>query len=106
MKKKYIAKESEVNDFSQKIEKSGTHRRKLKKINENEYAVGVDRKFNDLPDFIIDILQANNLYVERIQNKCHFFRVILQNNIYYETESYASRKITNSSCIKFIENNI
>ena len=104
MKDKLIKKDSSIYNFCKKIEKSGTHRRKLKKVGEQTFICGVSIKHKNLPDYVIDICNANDLRID--VNKCHFFNRLLKSGVYYETEQYALNKKSNSSCIQYVHDNV
>ena len=96
--------DSHIYHFCKRIERSGTHRRKLKKINENTFIVGTSMKVKNFPNYVIDICSTNEFEIDK--KKCHFFQRVLKNSIYYETEFYARNKRTNSSCIQFLFDNV
>lgn len=102
MKDKYIKQQSYSYNFCQKIMKSGTHRRKLKKINDNVYVVGKDTKVARLNDDITDMFNDNQIIIN--YNKLHEYKKLLKNTVYYEIDTLAQYKKSNSSCIKFIHN--
>ena len=60
-------------------------------------------KITDLPKYIIDICDSNDLAID--VKKCHFFNRLLKSKVYYESEHYARNKKSNSSCIQFEHNN-
>ena len=103
IKDKLLKRDSAIYGFCEKIEKSGTHRRKLKKIDEKTFICGISVKVRDLPNYVIDICCTYNLTID--PTKCHFFNRLLKSGIYYETEHYARNKKSNSSCVQFMYDN-
>ena len=102
IKEKYLEEGSATDNFCKKIEKSGTHRRKIKKIDENVYIVGAYVKARGIPTHVLDILFDNNFEID--ESKIHMFNRLLKNRCYYESELYAKTKKNNSTCITFIYN--
>ena len=80
--------------FCKKIARSGTHRRNMHQIDENQFMVGVSVKIEIIPEYILDVSYQCNIEVNH--QKCHFFRRLLKDNIYYESEFYSQNKKTNS----------
>ncbi|KAJ8669398.1 hypothetical protein QAD02_000657 [Eretmocerus hayati] len=104
LKKENLQLGSEVAQFCNSMEKSGTHRRKMKCIFENVYALGAPKTFSSLPEKFAVILGQHNISVNG--NKFHLIHGILKGNIHIETSSYAKKKKTNSSCIEYVSNGI
>ena len=103
LKDRYLEIESLDYCFCKKIEKSGTHRRKIKEIDENMYIAGVSKKVQSIPSYVKNVLSHNAVIIDK--SKCHFFHTLLSKGIYYETECYAEAKKSNSTFIKFTYDN-
>ena len=99
-KLKLLQPESEAFEFIKRIEVSGTRRFKTKHLFEKTYAVGVYKKLVIISDVIANILRLKNITFD--ENKCHIFKKILVNGMYFETKMYSENKKSNSSCMKYI----
>lgn len=99
LKEKFIGPESDVLKFCKKVERSATHRHKLKLIYDDMFIVGAHAKVDVLPINTTNLLINNNILFD--ENKCHVFRSFLKNGVYFETESYAQKKKTNSSIVLY-----
>lgn len=97
LKEKILRPETAVYNFCKKIDLSGTHRYKTKYLSNNIFAIGCYKKLIGIPEFIVNAMRDhyNILY----NFKCHFFKRLLKNGIYYETEAHAYTKKSNSSCV-------
>lgn len=104
LKQKILRPETEVHKFCKKMDHSGTHRYKVKFLRNNLFAIGCYIKINEIPEFVINAMRNN--YNILNYSKCHFFKRLLKNGMYYENEAYAYTKKSNSSCIKYNHNNI
>lgn len=99
LREKYIRPGSEVFNFLKKIELSGTHRRKVKQLCHNIFAVGSYKKFHVTNDFLNKFI-AQHIVINPL--KCYEFNALLSKSVYYETYEYGNKKKTNSSCVKYL----
>lgn len=99
LKQKFLNKNSETYRFCKKLELSGTHRRKLKEIQTNIFAVGKVTKLKTIPDII-----RNALDIQWNRAICFRFKQLLKHDIFYESNFSSTKKKSNSSyCIYKID---
>uniref|UniRef100_A0ABD2WGD7 DUF4218 domain-containing protein n=1 Tax=Trichogramma kaykai TaxID=54128 RepID=A0ABD2WGD7_9HYME len=100
MKSNYIKKDSDVYFFCNRIEKLGTHRRRLQKLNENMFIVGKSVKNMKLEKFIEKCFDDHGINFDH--KKLHTYQKLIKHNVYYETDSVSEKKKSNSSCITYL----
>lgn len=104
LKQKYLRPGTSAFEFCKKTDASGTRRYKTKYLQQNIFAVGLYKKSGFIPAYIINAL--NMVYNVINIDKCHLFKRLLKNGMYYESEAHAYTKKSNSSCIKYITDNV
>uniref|UniRef100_A0ABD2WF79 Uncharacterized protein n=1 Tax=Trichogramma kaykai TaxID=54128 RepID=A0ABD2WF79_9HYME len=100
IKNNYIEKDSDVFLFCNRIEKLGTHRRRLQKLSGNMYIEGKSVRSSQLEEYVEKCFEDNGIHVH--YNKLHTYQKLLKNNVYYETDTKSQNKKSNSSCITYL----
>lgn len=92
-----LDKASAAASFCKKTDSRTRNRRKLTKIDDQSYMLGIYHKEKkETVDFLKEEFPILNL-----SNNLHFIKRIMLNKIVYETQFYSKGKKTNSSCLKF-----
>ena len=84
----------------EKIDTSGNRRYKTKCLQQNIFAVGIYKKVNYIPAYIMNAL--NVLYNVLNIDKCHLFKRLPKKRMYNESKAHTHAKKFNSSCINVI----